>query len=463
MPKIEDTQLGEEAVQGDGRRARSCAGRRCGATTWRRSRRSGSAASARTARRSRLATASALKKMLGMRLMPRVKRAVHAQKKRRKVLEQAKGYWGRKSTHYRYAKEQVEHSLVYAYRDRKVRKREFRQALDHADQRRRARERALVQPVRQRLLEGRHRARPQGARGPRGQRSRPRSRDRRAGEGRARVDRRLITSRDNERLKLVRKLHERRWRDKLGLFAVEGEDLSRRRGPPASSRWTCSSRGRTSRPSCWPRCRRSRTRRASSAVFRRADLPRGRAAGDARALARGGSRERRDAHALRGRVRRRRRALGGLRRSDRSEGGAGVDGRDLPRPARRASTSRAAGASRSSRAAAYALPELAVDGDVVLVLGAEREGLPADVLAALRRAGVDPAAGRRRVAQRRDGRHDRALRARSQRSVTKKSGPFRGPDQRIRRAGFAFVRLVQPAFRLGIAPSSSDRSVEVST
>ena len=58
--------------------------------------------------------------------MPRVKRAVHAQKKRRKVLEQAKGYWGRKSTHYRYAKEQVEHSLVYAYRDRKVKKRTFR-------------------------------------------------------------------------------------------------------------------------------------------------------------------------------------------------------------------------------------------------------------------------------------------------------------------------------------------------
>jgi len=35
----------------------------------------------------------------------------------------------------------------------------------------------------------------------------------------------VITSRDNERLKLVRKLHERRWRDKLGLFFVEGEDL----------------------------------------------------------------------------------------------------------------------------------------------------------------------------------------------------------------------------------------------
>ena len=58
--------------------------------------------------------------------MPRVKRAVHAQKKRRKVLEQAKGYWGLKSTNYKYAKEQVEHSLAYAYRDRKVKKREFR-------------------------------------------------------------------------------------------------------------------------------------------------------------------------------------------------------------------------------------------------------------------------------------------------------------------------------------------------
>src|SRR5436309_15733310 len=58
--------------------------------------------------------------------MPRVKRSVHAQKKRRKVLEQAKGYWGFNNSHYRYAKEQVEHSLVYAYRDRKVKTRTFR-------------------------------------------------------------------------------------------------------------------------------------------------------------------------------------------------------------------------------------------------------------------------------------------------------------------------------------------------
>src|ERR687886_2473737 len=58
--------------------------------------------------------------------MPRVKRSVHARKKRRKVLEQAKGYWGLKNSNYRYAKEQVERSLVYAYRDRKAKKRTFR-------------------------------------------------------------------------------------------------------------------------------------------------------------------------------------------------------------------------------------------------------------------------------------------------------------------------------------------------
>jgi len=59
--------------------------------------------------------------------MPRVKRSVAARKKRRKVLEQAKGYWGLKNSHYTYAKEQVEHSLTYAYRDRKNKKRTFRQ------------------------------------------------------------------------------------------------------------------------------------------------------------------------------------------------------------------------------------------------------------------------------------------------------------------------------------------------
>ena len=58
--------------------------------------------------------------------MPRVKRSVHARKKRRKVLAEAKGYWGLKHSSYKRAKEQVEKSLVYAYRDRKAKKRDFR-------------------------------------------------------------------------------------------------------------------------------------------------------------------------------------------------------------------------------------------------------------------------------------------------------------------------------------------------
>ena len=58
--------------------------------------------------------------------MPRVKRSVASRKRRRKVLDQAKGYWGLKKSSYRYAKEQVDHSLTYAYRDRKNKKRTFR-------------------------------------------------------------------------------------------------------------------------------------------------------------------------------------------------------------------------------------------------------------------------------------------------------------------------------------------------
>ncbi|MDQ3867907.1 MAG: 50S ribosomal protein L20 [Actinomycetota bacterium] len=58
--------------------------------------------------------------------MARVKRSVHARKKRRKVLEQAKGYFGQSHVSYRKAKEQLLKSDVYAYRDRKARKRVFR-------------------------------------------------------------------------------------------------------------------------------------------------------------------------------------------------------------------------------------------------------------------------------------------------------------------------------------------------
>ena len=58
--------------------------------------------------------------------MARIKVAVHAHKKRRKLMKLAKGYYGSKSKQYRAAKEQVARSLRYAYIGRKLRKRDFR-------------------------------------------------------------------------------------------------------------------------------------------------------------------------------------------------------------------------------------------------------------------------------------------------------------------------------------------------
>ena len=58
--------------------------------------------------------------------MARVKRAVNAQKKKRKIMKLAKGYFGAKSKQYRAASEQVRRSLRYAYIGRKQKKRDFR-------------------------------------------------------------------------------------------------------------------------------------------------------------------------------------------------------------------------------------------------------------------------------------------------------------------------------------------------
>ena len=58
--------------------------------------------------------------------MARVKRSVHAKKKRRQILEAAKGYTGSRRKRFRVAKEQVMHSGMYAYRDRRDRKAQFR-------------------------------------------------------------------------------------------------------------------------------------------------------------------------------------------------------------------------------------------------------------------------------------------------------------------------------------------------
>ena len=58
--------------------------------------------------------------------MPRVKRSVTAKKKRRKILKLAKGFFGARSRLLRTATEAVNRAMKYAYRDRRVRKREFR-------------------------------------------------------------------------------------------------------------------------------------------------------------------------------------------------------------------------------------------------------------------------------------------------------------------------------------------------
>ena len=118
--------------------------------------------------------------------MPRVKRSVHARKKRRKVLEQAKGYWGLKK-HELQVREGAGRALALV-RVPRPQGQEARvpQALDHAHQRGRTRERALVQPVHRGPEGSRDRARPQGARRSRGQRSGHVRRHRRAGQAGAR-------------------------------------------------------------------------------------------------------------------------------------------------------------------------------------------------------------------------------------------------------------------------------------
>jgi large subunit ribosomal protein L20 len=58
--------------------------------------------------------------------MPRATNSVARRRRRKKVLKQARGYWGRKHSSYRFANEQLMRSGAYAYRDRRTRKRDFR-------------------------------------------------------------------------------------------------------------------------------------------------------------------------------------------------------------------------------------------------------------------------------------------------------------------------------------------------
>ena len=218
----------------------------------------------------------------------------------------------------------------------------------------------------------------------------------------------MISSRDNEKLKLVRKLHERRWRDKLGLFVCEGEDSSTAATAEpvellvAGENVEARLLAEVSTAAHPPRV---------IGVYRRDDLPAPEPRPvDARALARRRSRERRHADPHGGRLRRRGRALGGLRRPDRAEGAARLGGLDLARaaaavPERHASPARkrVALVARRRRAARRGRP--ARRGRVP----ARRRARGAAGRGRARRRGLDPDR-RRRVAERRRRGRDRALR-----------------------------------------------------
>ena len=80
----------------------------------------------------------------------------------------------------------------------------------------------------------------------------------------------MITSKDNERLKLVRKLHDKRWRDKLGLFFVEGEDaVAAAAAPPVDLLWA----GEDVEPKLLADVASAPHPPRVVAVYRRADLP----------------------------------------------------------------------------------------------------------------------------------------------------------------------------------------------
>ena len=188
----------------------------------------------------------------------------------------------------------------------------------------------------------------------------------------------MIVSRDNEKLKLVRKLHERRWRDKLGLFVCEGEDLVEAATAEPVELLVA---GENVEPALLAEVSTAAHPPRVIGVYRREDLPAADgAAGGARALARRRPGERRHADPHRGCVRRGGRAL-----------------------ARAAPTRRGPKALRASAGSIWRVPLLAfardcnrkrvalvahggvplgecdLGGGVTFLLGAEREGLPAEV------------------------------------------------------------------------------------
>ena len=177
--------------------------------------------------------------------MTRVKRSVHARKKRRATLDRTKGFRGEAHSSYKRAKEALMKAESYAYRDRRNRKRDFRRLWIARINAAARQEGMTYSHLHARPQAGRHRGRPQDA----GRHRRARCRDLptlcrerpRGVVGLTAEDTRapgapptgrapffvrpVITSPHNDTLTQVRKLAGRKWRDKLGEFVAEGEDL----------------------------------------------------------------------------------------------------------------------------------------------------------------------------------------------------------------------------------------------
>jgi len=191
----------------------------------------------------------------------------------------------------------------------------------------------------------------------------------------------VITSRDNERLKLLRKLRDRRWRDKLGLFAVEGEDLVAAASAAGVEAVDVLEAGETVAPELLAEVSSLAHPPRVVAVYRRDDLPHG-LRPVTLALWRVGDPGN----------------VGTLLRSADAFGAgvalsAGCADPTSPKALRASMGSvfrvpLAPFEQPAGRRLALVphggtpLPELATGGELVLVLGAEREGLPPEVLAA---------------------------------------------------------------------------------
>ena len=210
----------------------------------------------------------------------RVKRSVHARKKRRATLELTKGFRGEANSNYSRAKEALMKADAYAYRDRRNRKRDFRRLwitrINAA-----ARQNGMsYSQFMHGLAAGRGRAGPQGAGGHRRARRRhvptfcrdsPRgvgcldhrtadteAHGRRSSEGRRPFSFQdtytkhimTIASHKNPQLQDLRRLHRRRGREQSGLFLAEGEDLHRGRARRrlAAAAWITACRDSNTRP-----------------------------------------------------------------------------------------------------------------------------------------------------------------------------------------------------------------------